>query len=94
MYWWRIPDSNRGPADYDAQPALADLSGYYQIVVDGAGVWRAFRWACNRHRGEQNLVSARLGVKVEPHCWHATWLCATRGRLALLCLTFAVLASV
>ncbi len=29
IFWWRIPDSNRGPADYDAQTSFLAMFGCY-----------------------------------------------------------------
>jgi hypothetical protein len=37
--WWRIPDSNRGPADYDARTALSAMFGVYRITVEFDGYY-------------------------------------------------------
>jgi hypothetical protein len=48
IIWWRIPDSNRGPADYDARTALSAMFGVYRIAVEVDGYYcvipQAGRW--------------------------------------------------
>jgi hypothetical protein len=48
FYWWRIPDSNRGPADYDAQIALPAIYEVYRITLESHGyscvIPYAVRW--------------------------------------------------
>jgi len=38
IYWWRIPDSNRGPADYDSYRNLATQTFKTRINVSSAAV--------------------------------------------------------